>query len=345
MRKLTVLILGLAFFAGSAKADFDYPEFLATDVGNFTFVGGAELGEPILHVYPDYQLSPSKAAVWTVDQFALINGFTVQFEFEYVNALGGAWADGMAFVIQNDAADALGDHANAQGYGGFLATPANGIAKSVAVEFDNFWNDNWVEDPNDNHIAIMSMGTAPNSQDHGLAGLAINSSLPDFGQGSGTHTVIVEYTPGTMTVYMDDPTTPAMTAALDLASTLDSDSGWLGFTASGATNFQNVQIKSWSLVTGSTAGQFTRGDANDDGSFDISDAVFTLSALFVPGAPPSNCDAALDTNDDGAVDIADAVFSLGALFIPGASPPPPPVSCGSDPTPDSTTCDLFDSCP
>ena len=44
---------------------------------------------------------------------------------------------------------------------------------------------------------------------------------------------------------------------------------------------------------------FSRGDCNQDSSFDISDAVSTLAALFILGTPQPLCDDACDTNDDG----------------------------------------------
>lgn len=91
---------------------------------------------------------------------------------------------------------------------------------------------------------------------------------------------------------------------------------------------------------------FRRGDANDDGSVDVSDAVFTLDSLFVSGAPAA-CDDAVDSNDDGTIDISDAVTLLGALFVAGSPPIPAPGStdCGADPTPDSIDCGASSACP
>lgn len=85
---------------------------------------------------------------------------------------------------------------------------------------------------------------------------------------------------------------------------------------------------------------FRRGDSNNDTTFDISDAVSTLSALFVAGSPPPPCADAADANDDGNFDISDAVYSLSALFVAGSPPPPAPGSstCGEDPTADTLDC-------
>jgi hypothetical protein len=54
-----------------------------------------------------------------------------------------------------------------------------------------------------------------------------------------------------------------------------------------------------------------RGDANGDEVINVSDAVFTLLALFVGGfgAPP--CEDAADSNDDGALDVADSILPSG----------------------------------
>lgn len=90
---------------------------------------------------------------------------------------------------------------------------------------------------------------------------------------------------------------------------------------------------------------FRRGDTNGDGVADVSDVVFALAALFIPGAPQPTCSDAADVNDDGLVDVSDAVFALASLFVPGSPPvPEPSPACGIDPTPsDPLDCAL--GCP
>lgn len=88
-------------------------------------------------------------------------------------------------------------------------------------------------------------------------------------------------------------------------------------------------------------GGIDRGDCNDDGGFDIADAVFLLSYLFLSGSV--NCQNACDNNDDEQLNIADAVTALSALFT-GGPPPPGSGQCGPDTTPGSLTCDVFNSC-
>jgi len=88
---------------------------------------------------------------------------------------------------------------------------------------------------------------------------------------------------------------------------------------------------------------FRRGDANADGAIDLSDAVATLSDLFL-GTRNVPCQKAADANGDGSVDISDAVFILSYLFL-GSKAPSEPVGCGTDPTSDELTCESFEACP
>jgi cellulose/xylan binding protein with CBM9 domain len=97
--------------------------------------------------------------------------------------------------------------------------------------------------------------------------------------------------------------------------------------------------------------RFVRGDANADGSINITDGVFVLNFLFLGGPEPRCVDAA-EATDDGQLNITDGVFILNWLFISGAAPPPPspatanylPSDCGEDPTADDVTCAEFPPC-
>jgi len=80
---------------------------------------------------------------------------------------------------------------------------------------------------------------------------------------------------------------------------------------------------------------FIRGDANNDGGADISDAVAILNDLFLGIPSPAPCRDSLDTNDSGVVDLSDGVYLLVYLFQGGADIPPPAVVPGVDPTADA----------
>ena len=91
---------------------------------------------------------------------------------------------------------------------------------------------------------------------------------------------------------------------------------------------------------------FVRGDANSDGSINLTDGVVPLLYLFSGGAAPGCLDSA-DTNDTGSIEITDAIIIFSWLFSGGAAPAEPsPLSpgysaenCAEDPTDDGIGCD------
>ncbi len=88
--------------------------------------------------------------------------------------------------------------------------------------------------------------------------------------------------------------------------------------------------------------RFTRGDANADGAFNISDGTFILNSLFA-GGPDPTCGDAADANSDGGVNIADGVYVLNALFGGGDQPGSPFPDCGTAEI--RVGCDSFAPCP
>ena len=91
---------------------------------------------------------------------------------------------------------------------------------------------------------------------------------------------------------------------------------------------------------------FVRGDANSDGSINLTDGVIPLLFLFSGGAPPA-CGDAADTNDTGSVEITDAIIIFSWLFTGGAPPAEPSprspgytaAECGVDATEDGLGCE------
>ena len=89
--------------------------------------------------------------------------------------------------------------------------------------------------------------------------------------------------------------------------------------------------------------RFRRGDANGDGKQDISDAILTLSYLFLGGAELP-CDSAADADDVKGLTISDGVYLLGFLFLGGDPPPPPFPGCGWDLTVGVLDCRAYPEC-
>lgn len=96
-------------------------------------------------------------------------------------------------------------------------------------------------------------------------------------------------------------------------------------------------------IGGSSPG-FQRGDANNDGTLNIADAVWVLNYLFQDQPAPPCLDAG-DANDDSGVDIGDAIYIISWQFSRGPEPPSPFMSCGPDPTMDTLDCALYSHCP
>jgi hypothetical protein len=88
---------------------------------------------------------------------------------------------------------------------------------------------------------------------------------------------------------------------------------------------------------------FRRGDCNDDGGVDISDAISMFGILFL-GAYPPVCENACDTNDDELRDISDPVFLLNSLFRSREPLPAPGLECATEPEPGSLTCGSYLGC-
>ena len=88
--------------------------------------------------------------------------------------------------------------------------------------------------------------------------------------------------------------------------------------------------------------RFQRGDVDQNGLLELTDAVAILARLFL-GADAPACVESADTNNDGILDLTDGVVILTYLFAggtPPAAPGPPPEGCGVDPDEEGTARDL-----
>ncbi len=96
-------------------------------------------------------------------------------------------------------------------------------------------------------------------------------------------------------------------------------SGTAGQTAIGkgmSTNFGVNQGFWQNFLSGSS---YTCGDANSDGTVNISDAVYLIAYIFAGGSAPDPLLAG-DANCDSTVNISDAVYLIAYIFAGGAAP-------------------------
>ncbi|MCX6832720.1 MAG: dockerin type I repeat-containing protein [candidate division Zixibacteria bacterium] len=73
------------------------------------------------------------------------------------------------------------------------------------------------------------------------------------------------------------------------------------------------------LTATTAAGSYLCGDANADGTTDISDVVYLIAYIFSGGSAPQPLLAA-DANHDGTVDISDVVYLIAYIFSGGPAP-------------------------
>jgi hypothetical protein len=183
------------------------------------------------------------SAAWLPAKQTVGNGFTTQFTFQ-ISSTGDPVADGFAFVIQNSAAGtgALG----ATGMGGFLGY--EGLTNSIAIEFDTYQND-W--DTNNNHVAVQSNGTGPNTANHNTSAIhQVNNSLATTLADGNVHTVKITYDGATLLVFLDG--TQVLSEAVSLSGIGVVDAGGnavVGFTAATGSDSELTQILFWTLTS------------------------------------------------------------------------------------------------
>ncbi len=116
---------------------------------------------------------------------------------------------------------------------------------------------------------------------------------------------------------------------------------WTRFMRTRPDNIEVDFERTWTLEVGGPA--FRRGDSNDDGNVNLSDALSILGFLFL-GGDPSGCRKTADANDNGTINSTDVVTVLNYLFRGGTQPPDPFAACGADPTEDDLTCEAYTHC-
>ena len=211
-----------------ALADVSYGDFSST--AGLTLVGDAATNGARLQLTADQ--AQQLGATWATARQNVVDPFSCEFQFQ----LSGG-GEGMAFVIQRDAVDAIG---NGGGGLGFSQLP-----KSIAIEFDTFGN-LLTFDPSANHVSAHTNGAGPNSSSHS-ASLGATSAVRSLAN-DAVHTVRVEYMPGTLQVYVDgNIVTLQVDLDIEAALGLTDGTAWVGFTAATSGLTQRTEILSWSF--------------------------------------------------------------------------------------------------
>ena len=245
-------------------------------------------------------------------------GFTVWFQFQIHNApICCTPGDGLAFVVQNStftdgSYGAVGKGATARGVSGGGIGYA-GIPNSLAIELDTFNNpQGW--DPNANHLAVQSCGTATNGPVHNagtyriynnfnvkscLVGSAITSSIPHLGVTCGStscadgvpHDVVVEYTPpavvsgnGTLMVWVD----PQYIAGTHTPLSTSLPAINIPYNIDNTYNPKGISLSSGTAFVGFTGSQTTQSQQEDILAWEFTPHTPTSVQQTIQGCPLTN---------------------------------------------------------
>jgi Bacterial lectin len=206
MKLLSVLLAATALLLVPATS-----ASVQGDISSYRLIGSAA------PIDDGVQLTPSSAgqlgAIWSKSRLNVADGFKFKFRFR-ISDLAFNGADGFAFIIQNQARDLLSGGGGTFGYYG---------VPSLAVEFDTWMNlatdggfDGLAGDPNANHISVHTNGSGPNGPSETFS-IGATSGIPNLSDGA-LHTVLISYSPGTLSVYLDDLQTPVLVVPADVTT-------------------------------------------------------------------------------------------------------------------------------
>jgi hypothetical protein len=227
---LAVAVASTATLLGvpSAGAAVNYPDFSST--AGLTLNGSAHQVRDLLRI-TEADFGQIGSAFTEKRVVKEDRPFTTSFRIKQHD---GSSADGMAFVVQSGAPDALGLGGGGQGYAG--------IDNSLIVEFDIFQN-NENNDPSSNHVAVMTNGDPANHLEADDPGyfLIENATRAWVHYSAVNHKVRVW-----VTKKKHKPRKALLTAPIDLADILDGN-GYAGFTGSTGLFNEAQDVLSWKL--------------------------------------------------------------------------------------------------
>ena len=238
--RLLVVVTCIGLTNGmSARADLLFPNFASTS--GLTLVGSATQVSKLVRLTPE--VSEQAGGLWATTPQLVAGGFETSFVFKMYGGVNRS--DGMAFVIRNDGATTLAGAGGRLGYGGF-GDELIGIPNSLAIEFDTFQNSE-NDDPSSNHVSVHSRGVLANSANE-LYSFGAASPASYLLANGVPHLATILYTPGTLSVFVDDLGTPLLEVNVDLTTLLQIPDGTatVGFTAGTGGGNQNHEVINWS---------------------------------------------------------------------------------------------------
>lgn len=314
---LAVTVAGALTVSSAFAQSFVFNDFSSisslTLNGNAVRTNGTELR--LTNTQPNHN-----GAVWYNNEVGISAGFDTQFEFSIVPGL--VLAEGMAFVIHRAASgtSTLAGPVWGLGYGPGASNQP--IANSLAIEIDTF-QDGFQSDTSANELSIHTNGTGPNNAHEDFS---IGRTTPAFNLSDGAiHTMRVLYVPGTLSVFIDNLTTPLLSVPYDFQTggtrlsgpsvgglNLPNASAWVGFTATTGANNLNERVKIFSWSWTSTAGQ----DACYEGNVGISTGGSREDVLSIGGELGGLFRTVeVDSMEPFSIDVAAPTANPSANFV------------------------------
>lgn len=245
-QRLTVLAMAGLLLTSPVLAQFNFSDFSGAG-GSLYLNGNAAIVGSALRLVPAEYLKVGSAYHISKQHLSLSGGWTTTFQFRITNPGGGSdrnndpGADGFTFIIQDSSSSALGSAGGGLGYAG--------IPRSLAVEFDTWYNTEFSDDFNSNHVAVHTRWRNPNSETQ-VARLGVANVPFDLEDGQ-VHTATIAYNgSGQLSISLDGvPTLTVNFNHNDYLQILDSSGfAWVGFTASTGGAWENIDILNWSFT-------------------------------------------------------------------------------------------------
>jgi hypothetical protein len=209
-------------------------------------------GGSVLWLTPAGGSSPGSAFTTNSIVFNARYAFKTFFQFKMTDPGGIGAADGITFVLQTESASALGAGGGNLGY--------LGIAPSVGVEFDTFYNPGI--DINNNTIAILMNGEMSDldpQTPYGVTKCNNPTGVHGCMSNGDIWSVWIDYDGSNLNVAIADNSTtrPAnlLSYPIDIPSLLGQKPAFVGFTAATGAGWENHYIVDWQFMPAPAASQ------------------------------------------------------------------------------------------
>ena len=221
-----------------------------TTVGNAAFVNTGGADGTVLRVTP--AAGSQAGAAYSTNAVTLGTNatFSTTFQFRFTNPGGIDPADGITFIL------AAGTTGLGLGGGGI---GIQGVANSVAIEFDNY-NNGGIDGNSSNHVGLDingNVGSNPLANVYGIPtcdfGPFTSYTEPGCMANGNLWSVTIAYDGNTLTASLTDPAMGSSfqalnVANLDIGAILGTNSAFVGFTSGTGGGFMNHDIVNWSFA-------------------------------------------------------------------------------------------------